>query len=79
MNNLREALIDIATTAFEKHGHPDFRVYQTVHSYNHWQVDYRVRNKNSKSSSLQTEVFGVWHEEKAKQFLSKKLEEYLLD
>jgi len=78
MNNLNEALIDIAKAAFVKNGHPDFAVYQTPHSFGHWQVDYKKR-KPGQFGSLLTAVFAEWEETEARAYYEKKLVEYLLD
>jgi len=79
MNNLRDALIDIATAAFVSNGHPAFKVYETPLSFGHWQVEYKVRNPKGNSGSLRTAVFGAWEETEARDYYRKKLTEYLLN
>jgi len=76
MNNLRNTLIDIATAAFVVNGHPNFTVSKV--EFGHWQVEYKVANPVGNSGSLRTALFGTDEESEAKQYLTKKLSEYLL-
>jgi len=77
MNNLRDALIDIATAAFVTNGHPSFSVQEVA--FGHWQVEYKVANPKGNRGSLRTAVFSAWEENEARDYYRKKLAEYFLD